>query len=415
MWKVSSRVSVRPTVRGCQVLIFGTFSFIVARLIGTTQLYQLAYAFTGLLLVSLVLGFVRFRGLEYTRQIPEGERFIADQLSHIELIVSNAFRTRSPRVEVLDHLPKRRLFTIPPVEKLGKQATWETVLFSRRGLYEFGPAEIRATDPFELLRFVRRFETRTQVLVYPEVFDLRGFPVRGQSIEAGTYNTFVRRGDEFSDLREYRHGDDRRHIHWKSVARTGELIVKEFNYDALRRYVVILNLYRRSDIRTPETEVEDAISAAGSVLRHLAREGSPFRLLCTGGERRSIAFGDDEATYWRAMGLLATAKADENVDMDDFITEKLHNEREGLGEGIILVSHSLDEGLVKGVQKLRAARFSVIVVALATHTYREGTTSTNKHEAAFSKAIRQLGGAGAEMYVMHRPSRRHPSPESGDW
>ena len=403
MRKASPRVLIRPTVRGWQVLVFGTFSYIVAQLIGTTQLYQLAYAFTGLLLVAFVLGFVRFRGLEYARQIPAGERFIAERLSHVELVVSNASRTRSPGMEVLDHLPKRRLFTRPPVERLGKQATWEPVLFTRRGLYEFGPAEIRATDSFGLLSFVRRFEARTQVLVYPEVFDLKGFPVRGQSMEAGTYNSFVRQGDEFSDLREYRHGDDRRHIHWKSVARTGELIVKEFSHNAPRRYTVVLDLHLRTGIHVPEVEVEDAISAAGSVLRHLVRKGLPFRLLCTDKERHAVAFGDDEAACWQAMGLLATARADGNVDMGDFITQKLRDDREEIGDGIILIPRSLDEGFVQGVQKLRAARLSVIVVALATHTYRTGGTSSNGHETAFSKAVRRLGGAGAEVYVVHRP------------
>ncbi len=393
-------VSVRPTARGWQAIFFGAFSFAAGFLVGTPQLYQLAYTLGGLLLVAFVLGFFGFRGLEYARRVPLSERFVAGRLSHVELLVQNVARTRSPGVEVVDHLPKRRLLARPPVEGLGKQATWEPVLFAKRGLYEFGPAEIRATDPLGLLRFVRRFQVRTEVAVYPEVFDLKSFPLWTRSTEVGTRDSFKRRGDEFSDLREYRHGDDRRHIHWKSVARTGELIVKEFAHEAPQRYTVVLDLC--AGLHVPEAEVEDAVSAAGSLLRYLAREGLPFRLLCADRSRGATAFGDDEVAYWRAMGLLVTAHADGEARTGDFLAEKLREQREGLGEGAIIVSRFLDDSLVRSVGELRAAGLSVIVVAFAAHTYR-AEDEMSRREAAFLGNVRRLGLAGAEVRVVRRP------------
>jgi hypothetical protein len=58
-----SRLSVRPTGRGWQAIFFGTLSLLLAALIGTTQIYQLAYALLALLLASLALGFFSSRGL----------------------------------------------------------------------------------------------------------------------------------------------------------------------------------------------------------------------------------------------------------------------------------------------------------------------------------------------------------------
>jgi uncharacterized protein (DUF58 family) len=398
--KAPRRCSARPTARGWQAICFGAFSLITAWLIGTTQLYQLAYALVGLLLVALVLGLIFSRGLRYARRVPTGERLVAGRPSRVETVVFNASRARSSGMEVVDHLPEQRLFVRSPVEGKGELAVWEQVLFASRGLYKLGPAEIRTTDPFGLLRFVRRFEARTEVVVYPEVFSLHGFPVRGRGTEAGSWDSFARRGDEFSDLREYRHGDDRRHIHWKSVARTGELIVKEFAQEAPQRQAVVLDLYRRAGIRVPE--IEDAVSAAGSVLRHLIQEGLPFRLLCTDRGRRTTGFGDDEASYWRAMDLLATARADGEVDTGNFLAEKLREEREGLGEGVILISRSLSDDLLESARKLRVAGISVVVVALAAHTYRVENASSRR-EAAFSENVRRLELAGAEVRVVRRP------------
>ncbi len=399
------RVSVRPTARGWQAILFGGLSLVAALLVGTTQIYQLAYALAGLLLAALVLGLFFSRGLRYARRIPEGERPIVGCSSHVDLMVSNVSRTRSPNVEVVDHLPERHPFRGLPVGGFETRKIQGPVFFAKRGLYELGPAEIRTTDPFGLLRFVRRFGTRTEVTVYPEVFELAGFPLRGKKGDAGTLGSFAQRGDEFSGLREYRRGDDRRHIHWKSVARTGELVVKEFAQESPQRHAVVLDL-RRPGIGATEAEIEDAISVAGSVLYHLVREGLPFRLLCTDKGRGATAFGADEAAYWRAMDLLAVARADGAGEPGELLIEKLREVSTGeeFGEGVVLISRSLGDGLAQSVEKLRAAGLSVIVVVLAAHTYRTGGAASRR-EGVFSGYVRQLELAGAGVCVVRCTGR----------
>ena len=178
------------------------------------------------------------------------------------------------------------------------------------------------------------------------------------------------------------------------------MVVKEFAQDALRRHAVVLDLYRPG-IGVPEAEIEDAVSVAGSVLLHLAREGLPFRLLCTDKERSATAFGDDEAAYWQAMDLLAPARADGDAEPGDFLDEKLRENREEFREGVIIVSRSLGDGLVESVRELRAAGASVVVVALAAHTYRAAGPVPGR-EAAFSEDVRRLELAGADVSVVRR-------------
>jgi uncharacterized protein (DUF58 family) len=401
LWPPERRVFVRPTIRGWQAIFFGALSLVAALLVGTTQIYQLAYALAGLLLASLVLGLLLSRGLRHTRRISQGERLMAGCPSRVEVVVSNVSRTSSPGVEIVDHLPDRRVFQTPPLRGSEAREVRESVLFAKRGFYEIGPTEIQTTDPFGLLRFVRRFKARTEVVVYPEVFELAGFSPRGRKGEIGARGSFARQGEEFSGLREYRRGDDRRHIHWKSVARTGELIVREFAHNAPQRHAVVLDLYR-AGIGLPETEVEDAVSAAGSILSHLTRERLPLRLLCTDKERGATTFGADEATYWRAMDLLAAARADGDVKPGDFLDQKLREEREELGEGVILISRSLGDGLAESVEKLRSAGLSAVVVAVATHTYRTGG-ATSRREATFSEYVRRLELAGSDVRVVRHP------------
>jgi len=398
--KGASRLTVRPTARGWQALAFGVLTLVVARLIGTTQFHQLAYVFLALPLASLVLGVIGSRGINYSRSLPPGTRIMAGKEARLRLLLERS-RFGAAKVTVFDRLPGRRELEFPGWRE--KKRIEVPLAFARRGVYELGPAEVRLVDPFGLLAFARRFEERTEVVVYPKVHELRGFPLRGGNVEAGTRGTRGRRGEEFANLREYRRGDDRRHIHWKSLARTGELFVKEFSVEAPRRHTVALDL-RREGLRVQEQEVEDTVSAAASVLTHLTREGLPFRLL--GTDVAETGFGSDEGSYWKAMRFLAMARADGVRSLGETVLA----ERGGLGEGAVLISRSRDEELPLCVRKLREAGLSVIVVALATHTYRTPTmpgsapgSVAREREAEFLRRIGRLEAAGATVHVISHP------------
>jgi uncharacterized protein (DUF58 family) len=396
----ASRLTVRPTARGWQALAFGVLTLVVARLIGTTQFHQLAYVFLALPLACLVLGVIGSRGLAYSRSLPPGTRITAGKEARLRLLLERS-RFGAAKVSVVDQLPGRREFEFPGWRK---DKRFEIpISFARRGVYELGPAEIRLVDPFGLLAFARRFEERTEVVVYPRVHELRGFPLLGGNVEAGTRGARGRRGEEFANLREYRRGDDRRHIHWKSLARTGELFVKEFSVQAPRRHTVALDL-RREGLRVKEQEVDDAVSAAASVLTHLMREGLPFRLLAT--DAAETGFGSDEDSYWKEMRTLAMARADGVRPLG----ETLLAQRGVLGEGVVIISRTRDEELPRAVRKLREAGLSVIVVALATHTYRTPTMPgsapggvARERETEFLRGVGRLEAAGATVRIISHP------------
>ena len=395
----ASQLSVRPTARGWQALFAGLVTLLVARLIGTTQFHQLAYALLVLPLASLVLGVMGSRGLRYSRALTPGVRITAGSPAKLRLLLERS-RFGATKASVVDHLPGPRGFEFSQTRKRSRIEV--PLAFARRGVYTLGPAEVRVADPFGLLRFAKRDSETTQVVVYPQVYELRGFPLRGGNVEAGTTGSRGRRGEEFANLREYRRGDDRRHIHWKSLARTGELFVKEFSLQAPRRHTVALDL-RREGLRTQENELEDAVSAAASVLTHLAGESLPFRLLDTGSVGADTGFGSEEDSYWEAMRLLATARADGVRHLGETVL----GERGRLGEGVILVSRTRDDELPHCVRKLRDLGLSVIVVALATHTYRmppvPGSAAQGR-EAEFLRSVGILEAAGATVRVVSHPA-----------
>jgi uncharacterized protein (DUF58 family) len=405
-----SRLSVRPTARGWQAIVIGVLVVVVARLIGTTQLHQLGYVLLVLPVAALLLGLATSRGLSFSRRLPANGRITAGSEAGIELHLDNSSRFGTSVVEVYDRLPDERDFEFSPLGGESGSSAEVPVTFPRRGVYHLGPAETAVVDPFDLVRFTRKFEERTEVVVYPEVHELRGFPVRGGNSDSGGRGTIGHRGDEFAGLREYRRGDDKRHIHWKSVARTGELYVKEFSLHAPKRHTVALDL-RRGGLRALDGPVEDAVSTAASVLTHLRAEGLPFRLMCNDEGKQATSFGTDEASYWRAMRILASVRSDGKEELADSVLDDRGKNGSSLGEGVVLVTRHLDEDLPDCVRKLRSAGLSVVAALVASYTYRpsDGASArASEREHAFLRHAERLDRAGASVCVV-----RHPEGVSG--
>ena len=88
----------------------------------------------------------------------------------------------------------------------------------------------------------------------------------------------------FHALRDYVPGDDRRHIHWKTTARTNKLMVRQF--EETRRAHLAISLSINTDEYASEEEFELAISAAASIGRQAIREQRDLDVLTQKGPLR---------------------------------------------------------------------------------------------------------------------------------
>ncbi|ADD05163.1 uncharacterized protein Nmag_1587 [Natrialba magadii ATCC 43099] len=108
--------------------------------------------------------------------------------------------------------------------------TYEVELINR-GERAAGPVSITVSDIFGL--FVRRyrFDERSELTVYPEIYSLDG--ELGQRLQNIADATARRSREEFDHLREYRRGDSLRDVHWKAAAKQPEddLVVTEYAAD----------------------------------------------------------------------------------------------------------------------------------------------------------------------------------------
>ncbi|HAS51924.1 MAG TPA: DUF58 domain-containing protein [Gammaproteobacteria bacterium] len=146
----------------------------------------------------------------------------------------------------------------------------------RRGWLEFAALRFARPEPLGLLRRQFRQPLPDRLLVLP-----RRYPVPllhfhdGRRYQRGGVNLAQSVGeeDEFIGLRDYRPGDPPRRIHWRSFAKRGEPVVKEFQDEYFVRYGLLLDSFA-ADI--DEARFEAAVSAAASIA---AAERGPEALL----------------------------------------------------------------------------------------------------------------------------------------
>ena len=186
---------------------------------------------------------------------------------------------------------------------------------TQRGRYRFGPTRVSTRFPFGL--FERRFTlNETQSLVVaPRLGRLtRRWITRHHEAFEGTQRREPRASratGEFFGAREWRPGDSRRWIHWRSSARHGKLIVRQFEQQRNRDVAVLVDLWRpdRPDAAALEN-VELAISFAATVVADLCRKGGSNVVLGTTGGEPACAGGPASVALMQgAMERLAVAEA----------------------------------------------------------------------------------------------------------
>lgn len=137
---------------------------------------------------------------------------------------------------------------------------------SRRGVIPVGPVRTVRGDAVGLFRRVQTWTEQSEIIVHPALTPLQPFGVGLLRDLEGTASQTISMSDlSFHALREYVVGDDLRHVHWKSSARHGQLLVRQY-LDTRRSHLVVIADSDPASYASEEA-YELGISVAASLLR----------------------------------------------------------------------------------------------------------------------------------------------------
>lgn len=275
------RITVSPL--GWGIAAVGLAAAIVGRRAGWVELAAVGVGCLLLILAGLAMAWGRSRyevRLELAeRRVPVGQPVVA------RLEVSAVRRCLPARVD-LPVGPETVAVWLPSL----RAGTSHDVLFpvptDHRAVVPVGPAAIRRGDPLGLVSRDQRFTDVLELLVHPRVVGLADVrPGLLRDLEGQATRELSDADLSFHALREYVPGDDRRMIHWRTSARTGTLMVRQFE-DTRRTRTTVALATSAADYADPD-EFEMAVSVAASLALHVLRDERELTFLS--GARRLTA------------------------------------------------------------------------------------------------------------------------------
>jgi uncharacterized protein (DUF58 family) len=136
------------------------------------------------------------------------------------------------------------------------------------------------SDPFALTRLRLEFEDRDDLIVTPELEDLQTAPDSpfGSNVGLSRARNLFRTGEEFYTMRQYQQGDDLRRIHWPSVARSGELMIRQDESSRRSSALLFVDTRMGSIGQAHSLPFERAVSSAASIGVLMARSGFTLKV-----------------------------------------------------------------------------------------------------------------------------------------
>ncbi len=372
---------------------------LIAAITTSEPLYdQIAYVVTFTVGLSYLWAWTSIRSVELIRRTPSRRAQVGRYIEE-RFILRNTSLVPKLWVEVRDlsdlpgHRPSRVVNSLGPKRQYG----WTVrTLCRQRGRYQLGPAELSGGDAFGLFRMTRRDEASSHVVIYPYTADLPGFLLRGGELPGG--DALRRRTHHVttnvSGVRDYQPGDSFNRIHWRSTARTGRLIVKEFELDPTADVWLFPDMHTQVQAGSvtpfseqmlpallqkelfvtlePATE-EYTVAVAASLGKHFLARSRAVGLAAQGQHREFLQPDRGERQLSKLMETLAVIRAWGRVPLAQMLASEGMNIPRGAS--LVAITPSIDLEWVQVLGHLRRRGLRAVAVHIVPSTFGQAPDS----------------------------------------
>mgnify|MGYP000498166601 CR=1 FL=1 len=267
------------TTEGWWFIIFTIAIGTAAMNTGVNLLYLILSMMLSSIVISGILSETTFHKISISRSAPysvfAGERFeVTLQVHNRKALLPSfsLFVEDSPGAEPI--LEKTKACFALKIPSRSSQTLEYSAVIKKRGPFMFNGYRVHSGYPFNFFNKHMRLPGTSSTLVYPRLYELNHVEVLSGGERADALRKLHLRAqgeEDFRGLKEFRHGDNPRRIHWPTSARQRKLMVKEFEKQRANRVMVILDTF----VSVPSPErlevLERAISTAASLITFFER------------------------------------------------------------------------------------------------------------------------------------------------
>jgi hypothetical protein len=260
----------------------------------------------------------------------------------------------------------RWLWLISKKQQAATQAVTMPILIeirpSRRGVINLTGLTIARPDPFGFFNACMTVFLPQSLLILPKRYDLPTVGLSGtRRYQSGGVALASTVGDseEFVSMRDYRPGDPLRKIHWKSWAKTGKPVVKEYQDEFFVRHALILDTFQKTEY---SEILEEAVSIAASFACEIQTQESLLDLMFVGLEAYCFTSGRGLAHTDKMLEILAAVSGCRDKSFD-YLTPVVIG-RASMLSGCICIFLCWDEDRRKLIGYLKALGIPVLVLVI---------------------------------------------------
>lgn len=374
------------------VFLMWVASLVATLSVGAPLFFSLTYLLTAILLLSFSWALLNIHRVRLTRRVWARHIQVGGFIEE-RFVIHNTSRLPKLWVEVKDHsnLPAHQASRVISNLKGKRQQSWHVrTPCYRRGRFTLGPMTLFSSDPFGLFPLKKELPGFTShVVVYPMAVDLPDFhPLVGEL----TGGDAVRRRTHYvttnvSGIRDYAFGDSFNRIHWPSTARTGRLMVKEFELDPLADVWIVLDMERRGQaglsydeipppslpqvhweklpkFELPPSTEEYAIAVAASISKHFLEQNRAVGLITyPNAHHREIAQSDrGQRQLTRIYEMLAVTQAHGTIPLADVLAAEIPQFNRNTT--LIIITSATDSEWISVARHLTSQGVRVTVVVI---------------------------------------------------
>lgn len=238
--------------------VAAVFLIVMAVLVNSPPLFYMTVAVVATLAASRLQAWLAIQGLRFERNVPP--MVTLGEWVTVETVVWSDHKLKRPLVSLEDVLPeglivRDRTPSLPVAPSFDQPITTRFRFKPlRRGRFRWRRVVIRGTDALGLVTMERSVQTEPVELTVSPVpipVSVTVRPSAGWGVSDLESGLARGQGTDSRGVREYASGDSIRHIHWPTTAKTGRLMVKEFETGSGLNMAIVLQ-------RTAGTEVGQA-------------------------------------------------------------------------------------------------------------------------------------------------------------
>ena len=389
------------SVRAILSILVAAATAVTAQVLDWPEVRLASAALTALLIVNVLWSQFSLRGLRVRRYLESDRVQVGDRLTDT-LEVHNPGLLGRLWVELHDHseLPGHDASRIFSIRRRSVERWTVVTTVLRRGKHRIGPVELRSGDLFNTFHKRVQLRETIDILAYPLIFDLPGYSPPS-ALHSGGQARHVRSTaptPTVGGARDYVHGDPINRISWSLTARTGKLMVKEFETDPTSDVWIVLDVNMSGgEAPVPPGVVEDpvdylttsfelAVSAAASVMRACLDGGRAVGLLTSAAQPVVIPPERSDRQYVRCLEWLATIEPTPGFDLMALLTSQHGRFRRDAS--VVVITEEGHGDLPAYLASLRIRRVYADVAIIDGASFGERGAVDQQLEALASSLVR---------------------------